>query len=220
MIFFITFTIIITITIPRCSHNFAKTVLTAVRDGTVEELKRRKGRSTAVGSSEWPERVLEYLLLPSNSRTQPGAASVSVAYGVRKPKVYLVRTRRDILEDLREKYKDEVPPPPSVSTLSTCIPAYFLAPREADRENNICVKHANLAHLATKLRPLVPSLPVSSREISLMVMCDPWHPPMVVPPGGLPSTWHPPMVLPPGGVPATYYTEDQPLTWPKACSLR
>ena len=171
----------------------------------MEDLKRRRGRRTAVGCSEWPERVLEYLLLPTNSRTQPGAASVSVAYGVRKPKVFLVRTRREILEELREKYQDEVPPPPSVSTLSTCIPAYFLAPREADRENNICVKHANLAHLATKLRPLMPSLSVSSREISLMVMCDPWHPPMVVPPGG---------------VAPTSYTDEQPLTWPKACSLR
>ena len=203
----ITMTTVIIITISRSSHTFAKSVLVAMRDGQEEELKRRKVRRTAVTNTVWPERVMERLLLPTTSRTQPGGAKVSVAYGVTRPKMFLNLPKEDIVQQLREEYREEVPPPPSLSTLLTLIPANFLQPREADRESNVCVKHANITHLVMALRPVIPSLPVSSKELSSLVMCSPWHPPMAAP-----TPWHPPMVRP--------YTTEDPLTWPTACALR
>ena len=56
--------------------------MTAVRDGTVEDMKKRAKQKTAITETEWPQRVLDALLLPVNTRMQPGTASVSIAYGV------------------------------------------------------------------------------------------------------------------------------------------
>ena len=167
-------------------------MLVALKEGTIEELKRRKKRKTAVTETEWPERVREWLNLPNNTRMHPGKATVSVAHGVRKPKIWLQKTRRVLMEELREQYLDE--DPPSVSTLLTLIGKNYLRPGEGDRENNVCVKHSNMTHKVKKLRPLDPSLPTSSRELSGLVMCPPSE--------------------------TNVFSLQDPLTWKEACALR
>ena len=174
------------------SYQFAKSVLVAMEKGDLEDIKKRKKKRTAVTETEWPTRIMEALMLQENTRMHPGKATCSVAYGVRKEKIWLRKTKRQFVEELRKKYEDE--DPPSVATLLTLIPKNFRRPGEKDRENNVCVKHSNMGHLTRKLRPALPSIPSSSRELSALVMCPP-------------SDSNPYSVL-------------DPLTWNKECALR
>ena len=176
----------------RCSCNYAKRVLKAIEDGTVDDLKRRAKRKTAITETEWPERVIEALLLPTNSRAQPGNAFVSVAYGVRKPKMWLRKSKLKFVQELLAKYGDEALP--SVSTMFTLIPKNYVQPGEGDRENNCCVGHSNMYHMSKNLRSVIPSLPSHSRELSCLVMCP-------ASPSNLRDIW-------------------DPLTWRRECALR
>ena len=176
----------------RCSRKFAKRVLVAMGEERVEEMKKRKTRRTCVVGSVWQERVNEALYLQTNTRTVPGKASISVAYGQPRPRILLLRAKRDIAQDIRQEHMAERPP--CLSTLLTLFPANFVRPTERDREANACVKHSNLWQMTKGLRPYLPALPSSSRELAGKVMCSP-------------STTSP-------------YSLLEPLTWREACALR
>ena len=203
MMMIMVITLMVTLCV-RCSYTWAKKVLKAMEAGKVKELARKRKRRTAITETEWPARVMEALLSPHNVRMTPGRTSVSVAHGVRKPLGLLLKTRRQIVEEVREKVRkermeereegEEEEKLPSIATLLTLIPKNFRQPKERDRVNNVCTKHSNMTHLVSKLRPVLPSLPLSSRELSGLVMCPP-------------STEKP-------------FTLDQPLTWRKECALR
>ena len=177
---------------PSSSYNFCKKVLAAMKGGTLEDLKKRKKKKTSVTETEWPERIMAALEMPENTRMQPGNSSVSVAYGVQKPKIWLQKPKKQIIEELKEQYKEETQF--SVSTLLTLIPKNYVAPGEGDRECNVCVKHTNEENLTRKLRAFDPSLPTSSRELSALVMCPP--------------------------SPTNVFSVMEPLTWNQKCSLR
>jgi hypothetical protein len=166
--------------------------MTAVRDGTVEDMKKRAKQKTAITETEWPQRILDALLLPVNTRMQPGTASVSIAYGVRRPKIWMNKPKFQFLREVREQYPEETWP--SLSTLSQLIPANYLRPKEGDREANVCVRHSNLDKSSRELRRWIPSLPVHSREQCALVMCPPSA--------------------------ANVYSVMDPLTWRKECALR
>jgi hypothetical protein len=138
-------------------------------EGKVDDVKKRKKNKHAISESEWPERIREALLLQVNTRMNPGNASVSLAYGVRAPKIFMRKSKMELLKELRAAYSHEVVP--SVVALLTHIPKNYMHAKEADRENNVCVKHSNLEHIVLGLRPYVPSLPATSREIASLVMC-------------------------------------------------
>ena len=176
----------------RCSRKFGKRVLVAMREDRVEEMKERKRRRTCVVGSVWQERVNEALFLQSNTRTVPGKASVSVAYGQRRPKILLLRSKRDIAQEIRQAHMAEGPP--CLSTILTLFPANFVRPTERDREANACVRHSNLWQLVKGLKGYLPSLPSSSRELAAMVMCPPSA--------------------------TKVYSVLEPLTWVEACALR
>ena len=114
----------------RCSKTYAKRILTAVKEGTVEDVKKRKKQKTAITETEWPQRILDALLLPVNTRMQPGTASVSIAYGVRRPKIWMRKPKYQFLREVREQYPEETWP--SLSTLRQLIPANYLRPKEGD----------------------------------------------------------------------------------------
>ena len=146
----------------RCDYEYAKKVLSAMKDGRLEDIKKRAKKRTAISEGVWPDRVREALQLQRNTRMVPGNRTVSMAYGVRRPLIHMRRSKIAMLKELREQYEHEGPP--SVSTLLTLIPANYKHPGEKDRECNCCVQHCNLWHCGKALRPLVPSLPVSSRQ--------------------------------------------------------
>ena len=139
----------------RCSKNYAKRILTAVKDGTVEDVKKRKKQKTAITETEWPKRILDALLLQVHTRMQPGGATVSIAYGVKRPKIWMKKAKYQFLREVREQYPDETWP--SLSTLRQLIPANYLRPKEGDRENNVCVRHSNLEKQSKGLRPFIPT---------------------------------------------------------------
>ena len=179
----------------RSSSSFAKKILTAQKEGKVEELKVRSKRRTAVSETVWVRRMAEWLELPEHVRTQPGVAKVSVAYGVRREIFWLLKPKKQLAEELRAKYRAEGEERlPCVSTLLTLIPSNYRRPREQDRLRNVCVKHSNLTHMVRKLRPLLPDLPTSSAELSGLAMCAP--------------------------SPANMFTLASPLTWRRECALR
>ena len=176
----------------RCSKNYAKRILTAVKDGTVEDVKKRKKQKTAITETEWPKRILDALLLQVHTRMQPGGATISIAYGVKRPKIWMKKAKYQFLREVREQYPDETWP--SLSTLRQLIPANYLRPKEGDRENNVCVRHSNLEKQSKGLRPFIPSLPVHSREQCALVMCPPSA--------------------------TNVFSVMDPLTWRKECALR
>ena len=176
----------------RCSKTYAKRILTAVKEGTVEDVKKRKKQKTAITETEWPQRILDALLLPVNTRMQPGTASVSIAYGVRRPKIWMRKPKYQFLREVREQYPEETWP--SLSTLRQLIPANYLRPKEGDRECNVCVRHSNLEKSSKAVRLWIPSLPVHSREQCALVMCPP--------------------------SPSNVFSVMDPLTWRMECALR
>ena len=187
--------------LPRCSYGWAKSVLLAMAEGTVEQLERKKKRKTAITETGWPARVVEALRDPTSVRTTPGKSYVSVGFKNRQPLVLLTRTKREILEGVVRRYREEEGElgeveerVPSISTLLTLIPRNYRQPRPSDQQANVCVKHENLTYLVTKLRAVIPSLPLSSKELAGLAMCPP-------------SAARP-------------YSLLDPLTWPQDCSLR
>ena len=176
-------------------------MLEAKSEGKEKELERRKRKKTVVTETEWPRRVQEALRDPNNVRMTPGKTSVSVAWKTRMPLILLTKTKREILDEVVMRYREEVgelgeveDKIPSISTLLRLIPKNYRQPKESDRLNNVCVKHSNMSYLVQKVRAVVPTLPLSSRELAGLSMCPP-------------TTARP-------------YTLLDPLTWPEECSLR
>ena len=161
-------------------------------EGKVDDVKKRKKNKHAISETEWPERIREALQLQVNTRMNPGNASISLAYGVRAPKIFMRKSKIELLRELRAAYSHE--DVPSVVTLLTHIPKNYMHASEADRENNLCVKHSNLEHSVAGMRPYVPSLPATSRELAGLVMC------------------------PASGT--NVFDIMKPLTWNKECALR
>ena len=157
----------------RSSRNYAKRVLTSLRDGTIDEMKKRKKQKTAVTETEWPQRIMDALQLQIHTRMHPGNSTVSIAYGVQRPKIWMRKAMFQFLREVRDQYPNESESWPSLSTLRKLVPANYLHPKEGDREQNTCVRHSNINKMCKGLRPVIPSLPVHSREQSGLVMCPP-----------------------------------------------
>jgi hypothetical protein len=175
---------------------YAKRLLTAIKENKVEEMKTKKTKKTAITESDWPRRVAAALQLPTNVRFNPGAGSVSLSYGKRASKVFMEKSKVVFVREVLAEYKELNPEEesPCMSSMLCLIPANYRQKKEADRENNVCPSHSNMDHLVGKLRPIVPSLPTSSKELSGLVMCPPSA--------------------------TNIFSLAKPLTWNRACSLR
>ena len=81
-----------------CSWNFADTVLKAISEGIEDQLLTRNVRCESIKATEWPDKIASFVFQPENSRAMPGQDTVSVRYGVRRPKFLLMKSRTMIAQ--------------------------------------------------------------------------------------------------------------------------
>ena len=124
------------------SKRFARKVLKALDSGTEEDLKQlRKERFDSIHVTEWPTKIVEFVLRPENSRATPGQDTVSVSYGVRKPKYILLHSRSKIANDFNSANPDCKF---STSIIKREFPPNAITPTSRDKERNTCLIHANI----------------------------------------------------------------------------
>ena len=78
------------------SYSFSSKVLQAVDSGQSEILLHRKPRSDSAKAGDISERLTNFLANPEHSRALPGHETISVAYGCRKPKFLLKKSKGNI----------------------------------------------------------------------------------------------------------------------------
>ena len=159
----------------HCSIKFSRKVLTALKSGKEDQLRvLRKERFDSIHVTEWPSKITEFVFRPENSRATPGQDTVSVSYGVRKPKYLLLHSRNKIANDFKTAYPDCKF---SVSTIKREFPPNAITPTTRDNERNTCPTHANMRRIVRALNNTfrknnVELLPSSCRELCTRVMCS------------------------------------------------
>ena len=173
-----------------CSKEFSTKVLEAVvAKKPVESIVGRKPRKDATRLSGVSERLTVFLSNPEHTRALPGHNTVSVAYGCRKQKFLLKKSKDELLTVFKEENPDV-----SISkkVLLRDWPANFVPPTSKDEERNVCPLHSNFRRCLDGLRKVgaATNLPKSVRAICAMCLCD------------SPDTLH-----------------LDPSSWPQACAL-
>ena len=74
----------------QTSFVFAKRVLQAISDGTEDSPLKRDVRNDYIKCTQWPDEISTFIFQSENSRAMPGKDSVSIRYGVRRPKFLLL----------------------------------------------------------------------------------------------------------------------------------
>ena len=122
--------------VTHCSVKFARKVLTALKSEEDDQLRvLRKERFDSIHVSEWPSKITEFVFRPENSRATPGQDTVSVSYGVRRPKYLLLHSRNKIANDFKTAYPDCKF---SVSKIKREFPPNAITPTTRDNERNKC----------------------------------------------------------------------------------
>lgn len=158
-------------TATSCSRRFAKSVLQAISEGTEEELLKRNIRCDSIKATEWPSKIVEYVFQPENTRAMPGQDTVSVRYGVRRPKYLLLKARRQIAESFKEQNPEC---PFSVSTIMREFPQNAVTPTSRDLERNTCPVHANARRMIRALHKagVAKDISTSCRMMASESMCQ------------------------------------------------
>ena len=173
-----------------CSKKFSTKILKAVDDDApIEDIIGRKVRSDCVKMTNVCERLTTFLSNAEHSRALPGHETVSVAYGCRKPKFLLKKSKNELLDIFKNENPDITL---SHSVLLRDWPANFVPPTHKDSERNVCPLHANARRCLDGLKKAgaAANLPKSIRSISAGCLC-----------------------ASPDTVPL------DPLTWPRGCAL-
>ena len=89
-----------------CSRKFAYKVLKAVDFPDMVDKVFKKMRRDSIQSTDISQRLLEFLSNAEHSRAVPGHETVSVAYGVRKPKFLLSKTKHELLSIFKKENSD------------------------------------------------------------------------------------------------------------------
>ena len=155
-----------------CSWRFAKSVLLAIKNGTVEELLVRNTRCDSIHANTlWTDRIVEFVLRPDNSRACPGQEKVSIKYGVRRPKFLLRRSRHAIATAFLTEYPDC---PFRASTIIREFPQNAVTATARDRQRNSCPYHCNARRLINALHKADIATNVSSscRGMVWSTMCN------------------------------------------------
>ena len=118
-------------------------------ESTAESLFKRRIRRDSIQSTDIPTKLLEFLSSPEHSRALPGHETVSVAYGVRKPKFLLKKSKLELLGIFKKEN-------PEVNFSSRVLlrewPAHFVPASHKDQERNVCPLHSNLRRCLDGLR--------------------------------------------------------------------
>ena len=153
------------------SVKFARRVLQALAQGQTESLFKRSKRRDSLVASDWPGVLRTFLDRPLYSRPVPGNDTVSTYYGHRVPKILLLMTRRQVLSEFKDFYKEC---PFSVRTLLKEIPANYVTMSERDFGRNAYVLHTNFRHILRHLlkQGLLPDSLSSCRFIASQSLCS------------------------------------------------
>ena len=166
------------------SHEFATKVLKALDAGkTEQEFFNKKIRRDSVENSDISQRLKNFLENPEHSRALPGHETVSVAYGCRKPKFLLKKSKLELLDTFKGANLDVNF---SKRVLLRQWQANFVAPTHKDEERNVCPLHSNFRRCLDGLRKVGAAfnLPRSVRAICASTLCpNPDTVPLT------PSTW-------------------------------
>ena len=150
---------------------FANKVLQAVSKGETSSLFKRSRRRDSLVASEWPKVLRAFLDRPLYSRLVPGNDTTSLYYGHRVPKVLLLMTRTQILQE----FKAENPDCSFTSrTLLKEIPANYVTMTTRDFGRNACVLHTNFRHILRHLtkQEILQNTLSSCRFLSAQSICS------------------------------------------------
>ena len=101
-------------------------------------------RCDTIKATKWPIEITEFVLSPENSRAVPGEASVSVRYGVRKPKYILLKSRHELATTFKAIHPDCKF---SASAIMREFPQNAVTATTRDLERNSCPYHTNARRL-------------------------------------------------------------------------
>ena len=154
---------------------YSSVVLTAIASGTENSLLHRKLYSCSLKVTKWPA-VLEEFVLQNSVNTRPvNGEYVSVSYGKRLPKYLLLKSKKQIIADFKEKQTQENDPCNfAVSTLLRVFPANAVTPKHRDIERSACPTHTNMRRLLAALQKSGVGLnvPTSCRAMVQLAMCS------------------------------------------------
>merc|ERR1711888_524096 len=116
------------------------------------------------------ERLTVFLSNPEHTRALPGHNTVSVAYGCRKQKFLLKKSKDELLTVFKEENPDV-----SISkkVLLRDWPANFVPPTQKDEQRNVCPLHSNFRRCLEGLQKAgcAHNLSKSVREICFTTIC-------------------------------------------------
>lgn len=92
--------------------------------------------------------VKDFLEEDTNSRMCPGKKDVVIFRKKRAQKRLLL----DSLKNLHQKFNKTSNKKISYSTFLKCRPFYIIPPKLSDRDTCVCIKHANITYMVSKLR--------------------------------------------------------------------
>lgn len=126
-------------------------------------------------NTDWPAKVEDFMQKQPISRQVPGQ-TVSISYGVRKPKFL----RNFTLKECHKLFKDQNPEfGYKLSVFSSAVPKNVIQPSEREVVQNVCTIHSNVrkmtAGLNNKLVRLKKKdlmLPLSSRKLIENIICN------------------------------------------------
>ena len=152
------------------SRKWAKKVLVNVLNKTEENLMTRSKRKSSVRESGTLRLLEDFLSRPENSRASPGE-TVSVAYGKRRPKLLLKKSKKKVLKDFLQEYPQV---PFKKSVLLREFPANFVRATERDRGRNACPICANFRRRLFKLHSVGVgrNIALSTRAACIESMCQ------------------------------------------------
>ena len=156
----------------NCSRKFAKLVMEAVERNELENFITRNIRCNAIHANRhWVDEISNFVMKPENTRPVPGQESVSIKYGVRRPK-YILRKPRAVIAS---EFLAENPACPfKASTIMREFPQNAVTATEKDNKRNVCPYHSNARRIVTALHSheVAKNVPASVRGMCMLNMCD------------------------------------------------
>lgn len=156
----------------NCSRKFATAVLQAVESGDLDNFIGRKTRCDSIHADRfWVNRITEFVFKPENARAVPGQESVSIKYGVRRPK-FILRKPRAVISS---EFLAENPACPfKASTIMREFPQNAVTASEKDKRRNVCPYHSNARRIVSALHnnDVAMDIPSSVRGMCMTHMCE------------------------------------------------
>ena len=155
----------------NCSRKFAKSVMEAVESDNLNDFMKRSTRADSIHADRhWTDLIAQFVLKPENARAVPGKETVSIKYGVRRPKYLLRKTRATIAAEFLSANPTC---PYKSSTIMREFPQNAVTASSKDKKRNSCPYHCNARRIiqALHMNDTAKEIPISCRGMSMLHMC-------------------------------------------------